>query len=140
MSAKYFLDTNIFVYSFDSRYPEKQNRARELIRAGLTGGTGCISYQIVQEFLNVATRKFAAPLSVADAVAYMVTVLEPLCEIFSTMSLYKETLEIVERWQYAFYDALVIASAAASDCQVLYTEDLQNGQKIGNLKIVNPFL
>jgi predicted nucleic acid-binding protein len=107
---------------------------------GLENGNGCISYQIVQEFLNVALRKFSTPLSVADAAIYMTAVLEPLCEISSTVSLYRQTLGIVERWRYSFYDALVIASAMAADCHVLYTEDLQHEQKIGDLTIINPFV
>jgi predicted nucleic acid-binding protein len=140
MNAKYFLDTNIFVYSFDSRYPDKQSRAGELIKTALEDGSGCISYQVVQEFLNVATRKFALPLTPAHASAYLATILEPLCEVFSSINLYREALEIMERWQHSFYDSLIIASAIASDCRTLYTEDLQHGQKIRNLRIVNPFI
>jgi predicted nucleic acid-binding protein len=139
MSPKYFLDTNIFIYSFDSGSAEKQNRATDLIRKALGEGGGCISYQIVQEFLNVATRKFAVPLSAKDAVEYLTTVLHPLCEIFSSYNLYKEALEITERWQYSFYDSLVLASARAAGCHILYSEDLQHGQKLGDLTIINPF-
>ena len=140
MSAKYFLDTNIFVYSFDARYPDKQKCAKELIGKALEDGNGCISYQVVQEFLNVSTRKFAASLSANDAEGYLTMVLEPLCEIFSTINLYRKALEIIERWQYSFYDSLIIASAASADCRILYTEDLQHDQKIENLKIINPFI
>ena len=140
MSDKYFLDTNIFIYSFDVQYPGKRDRARTLIKTALQDGRGCISYQVVQEFLNVATRKFVVPLSTADASGYLTTVLEPLCETFGTVHLYREALETMERWRYSFHDSLIIASAMASDCRILYTEDLQHGQKIGNLGIINPFV
>jgi predicted nucleic acid-binding protein len=140
MSAKYFLDTNVFIYSFDVQHPGKRDRARALIKTALQNGRGCISYQVVQEFLNVATRKFVVPLSTADASAYLATVLEPLCETFGTVHLYREALETMERWQYSFYDSLIIASAMACDCRILYTEDLQHGQTIGNLGIINPFV
>lgn len=140
MSAKYFLDTNIFVYSFDTQYPDKQKCAKELIGKALEDGNGCISYQVVQEFINVSTRKFVTSLSANDAEGYLTMVLEPLCEIFSTINLYRKALEIIERWQYSFYDSLIIASAASADCRILYTEDLQHDQKIENLKIINPFI
>jgi predicted nucleic acid-binding protein len=140
MNAKYFLDTNIFVYSFDRQYPDKQKCAKELIGKALEDGNGCISYQVVQEFLNVSTRKFATPLSANDAEDYLTMVLEPLCEIFSTINIYRKGLEIMERWQYSFYDSLIIASAISTDCRILYTEDLQHDQKIENLTIINPFI
>ena len=140
MSAEYFLDTNIFVYTFDLQYPEKQKRSRELVERALKDGAGCISFQVVQEFLNVATRKFSVPLSPADAHDYLARVLGPLCEVFGTIGLYEETLEIMFRWHYSFYDSLIIASALAADCRILYTEDLQHGQTIKNLHIRDPFL
>jgi predicted nucleic acid-binding protein len=139
MSAKYFLDTNIFVYTFDSESPDKQVRSRELVETALEDGRGCISYQVVQEFLNVATRKFAVPLSPADAEEYLSKVLDPLCEVFGSIALYAEALEVMSRWHYSFYDSLIIASSLAAGCRILYTEDLKSGQKIHSLEIVNPF-
>ena len=61
MSVDVFLDTNVFVYTFDARAPEKQQRARELVRSALETGKGAISWQVAQEFLNVALRKFEEP-------------------------------------------------------------------------------
>jgi predicted nucleic acid-binding protein len=93
----------------------------------------------VQEFLNVATRKFKKPLSLADAQQYLTRVLEPLCEIYSSVGLYHQALEIASRWKYAFYDSLMIAAALNSSCQVLYSEDLQDEQRLMELVIANPF-
>ena len=63
----YFLDTNIFVYSFDSTAPGKQNIATDLIQDALKSQRGVISSQVVQEFLNVALWKFARPMNASDA-------------------------------------------------------------------------
>ena len=67
MNDRFFLDTNIFIYTFDDRELEKQNKAQELVSEALTSRRGCISFQVVQEFLNVATQKFSKPLSESDA-------------------------------------------------------------------------
>ena len=75
MRDRFFLDTNIFVYTFDSREPKKQARAQDLVSDALTRGRGVISHQVVQEFLNVATQKFANPLSESDALVYLDRVL-----------------------------------------------------------------
>ena len=137
--SNYFLDTNILVYAFDTSQPRKQKICRDLVRNALNNGVGCVSYQVIQEFLNVATRKFAKPLSISDSQNYLTNVLEPLCEVFSSIGLYHQALEISSRWQFSFYDSLIIAAALSAQCNILYTEDLQHDQEIENLKILNPF-
>ncbi|KAA3662094.1 MAG: PIN domain-containing protein [Calditrichaeota bacterium] len=139
MSDKFFLDTNIIVYSFDDSQPEKQQTAQNLIRNALTNLNCCISFQVIQEFLNVATQKFQTPLTTSDCVNYMTRVLEPLCEIYPNFELYRTALEIKEGWRYSFYDSLIIAAALNANCTILYSEDLQNQQRIKNLQISNPF-
>ncbi|MGK5091604.1 PIN domain-containing protein [Deltaproteobacteria bacterium TL4] len=139
MNAKYFLDTNVIVYSFDPSILEKQSVARRLLSNALTG-QGCISYQVVQEFINVATRKFKTPLSLQDCKKYLNDVLAPLCEIFPSIEFYSQALQIKERWQYSLYDSLVVTAALQSNCTILYSEDLQHGQVIDQLTITNPFL
>ena len=139
MKDKFFLDTNILIYSFDASQPQKQKIARNLIKVGLDQGIGSISYQVIQEFLNVATRKFAIPLSYQDSRIFLSTVLEPLCEVYASIDLFHRTLEMVEQWKYSFYDTLIIAAALQNNCSLLYSEDLQDGQNIHELKIINPF-
>lgn len=78
MSAKCFLDTNIFVYSFDQSNPTKATTARTLIQDHLRDRTGVISFQVVQEFLNVATKRFPAFIASPDAELYIATVFHPL--------------------------------------------------------------
>lgn len=140
MSAKFFLDTNLFVYSFDTRQPEKQKRALALIESALQSDLGIISTQVIQEFLNVATRKFSVPLGHADCIAYLKTVLLPLCEVYPDPGLYEASLEIRKETGYSFYDSLILAGALHGGCEVIYSEDLQDGQEIRGLRIQNPFV
>jgi len=140
MKDKYFIDTNIFVYSFDNDNVQKRDISLNLISDALTKSKGIISYQVVQEFINVAIKKFKVPLHVDDCRKYLTVVLEPLCEVYSSIDLYHRAIEIVERWQYSFYDSLIIAAALKSECSTIYTEDLQHDQKIFQLQIINPFM
>jgi predicted nucleic acid-binding protein len=87
MSDKYFLDTNIFVYVLDSENKTKQKKASELIKTTLKNNNGCISIQVIQEFMNVATRKFAVPLTIPECEIYLQAVLSPLCEDFVSIEL-----------------------------------------------------
>ncbi len=139
MNARFFLDTNILVYSFDATAPLKRQRARELISTGLSG-LGAISFQVVQEFLNVALRRFARPMSAQEARIYLDEVLVPLCQVQSDPDLYREALEIHARWGFSLYDAQLVAAALRAGCETLFSEDLQNGQQLGGLRVVNPFV
>lgn len=139
MSDKFFLDTNIFVYSFDHNAPKKKAKATELIKEAMTSKKGVISSQVIQEFLNVSTRKFAQPLKIIDAKTFLEQILIPLCEIYSSPDLYYFALDIQEKTQYSFYDSLIVSAAIKSGCSVLYTEDLQAERLLGGLTIKNPF-
>jgi predicted nucleic acid-binding protein len=78
MSDRFFLDTNIFVYSFDKNAPKKADRATKLIRRAIGAREGIVSYQVVQEFFNLALRRFAEPMSSADAEQYLSATFRPL--------------------------------------------------------------
>ncbi|MBN1351057.1 PIN domain-containing protein [candidate division KSB1 bacterium] len=112
MSDKYFIDTNIFIHSFDSSNPTKREIAKKLIRAALSDYQGCISYQVIQEFLDVAFKKFETPLTGKDCQQYIESVPEPLNEIYSSINLYYHALEIFERWKYSFYDSSILTAAS----------------------------
>jgi predicted nucleic acid-binding protein len=71
MSGRVFLDTNIFVYSFHTEAPAMAKRASRLIREAVDTGKGIVSYHVVQEFFNVALRRFPQPMNVADAEQYL---------------------------------------------------------------------
>jgi predicted nucleic acid-binding protein len=140
MSGRFFLDTNIFVYSFDVNSPKKTTQSTKLIRRAIETGGGIVSYQVVQEFFNVALRRFAKPMSCSDAEQYLSTTFRPLLSVHSSPALYGEALRLAARFQLAWYDSLIIASAIEGRCDVLYSEDLQDGQQIGTVTIRNPFL
>lgn len=140
MSDRTFLDTNIIVYSFDESSKEKQAIANNIIQTGIIENNAVISYQVVQEFINVATRKFKVPLTHVDCKLYVDKVLTLLWEVYPSRDLIHFALDISEHWHYSFYDSLIIAAAIESSCSVLYTEDLQHRQQIYSLKIINPFI
>lgn len=139
MSAKFFLDTNFFVYSFDTSAPKKATQARKLIRKAIETRGGVVSYQVVQEFFNVALRRFAKPMSSGDAEQYLATTFRPLLAVHSSVALYSEALRIRDRYRTSWYDALIVASAIESGCDVLYSEDLHDGQQMGSVTVANPF-
>ncbi len=139
MQGRFFLDTNIFVYSFDVTAHEKQRQARELIKSALRSGNGHISFQVIQEFFNVATRKFATPMSLLAGKEYFDKVFMQLEVVYPDGEYIKTALDIAATTRYSLYDALIISAALKAGCNTLYTEDLQNGQKIRNLTLVNPF-
>ncbi len=139
MSARFFLDTNIFVYTFDAKAPAKAKRAAQLIRRAADSGEGIVSYQVVQEFFNVSLRRFSHPMSVAEAEQYLITVFRPLLAVHSSPALYVEALRILGKHRFAWFDSLIIAAALESRCETLYSEDFQHGREIEGLRIENPF-
>ncbi len=139
MNARFFLDTNIFVYSFDRSSAAKAQRSTQLIRQAVATRKGIVSYQVVQEFFNVALRRFAQPMTVAEAEQYLGTVFRPLLAVQSSQALYSEALRFNEKHRLSWYDSLIVAAAMEGQCSILYSEDLQHGQRFGDLQIENPF-
>ena len=140
MSAdKFFLDTNVLVYSFDPDAPEKSAIAEQLVRRGRTSGLGVISYQVAQEFVDVALRRFAAAMTVEELERYSLRVLFPLLQIHSSPQLFLQALHLQWRNTLSWYDSLVLAAALQGGCKVLYSEDFQHQQRFGNLVVENPF-
>ena len=139
MIGRFFLDTNILVYNFDPIDTRKQSIAKALVKRAASEKSGCISMQVVQECLSLMISKFKHLVTVSDARYYLENVLEPLAEPLPAMMLYRDALSIQERWRFGFYDALIMASALALDCDRLYSEDFQHGQRIEGLTVVNPF-
>ena len=139
LSGMFFLDTNIFVYTFDETAAEKRQIAQQLIRTALSTRRGVVSTQIVQEFLNVALHKFSRPMTVSDAQEYLKSVLLPLCQQYPTGTFYDRALLIKAETGYSFYHSLVVTAAIEAGCSTLLSEDLQDGRVIQGLTIVNPF-
>lgn len=140
MNGRFFLDTNVFVYSFDRSVAEKARRAAQLIRQAISTRKGIISFQVAQEFFNVALRRFAQPMTPAEAEQYLAIVFRPLMAIQSSPALLGEALRLTVRHQLHWYDSLIVAAAIEGECEILYSEDLHHGQRFGNLRVVNPFI
>jgi predicted nucleic acid-binding protein len=138
-SRHFFLDTNVFAYTVDSSEPAKRNTARELVRLGVESGRGNVSYQVVQEFLNLAVRKFANTMKLQDAEDYFTNILRPMLSVHSSPALFHEALHIHARYKLSWYDSLIVAAALSAGCDTLYSEDLKNGLRIGSLTVRNPF-
>lgn len=128
---KAFIDTNVLIYAHAAG--EKSEMAREAILAG-----GVISVQVLNEFASVLRRKFRLEWAViADALADVRTALGPVRPIDVEIQI--RALALSRSYGFNFHDALIVASALAAGCDALLTEDLQAGQRVEGLTIVNPF-
>lgn len=137
----FFLDTNLFVYALLASEPLKKQRAVQLLEQALASHRGCISYQVIQEFANVATRKFASRFNADECQQFIDAAMQPLNRVVSSNELVHAALRLQADTRYSFYDSLILASALQAGATILYTEDLQHNQLIdGRLRIVNPFL
>jgi predicted nucleic acid-binding protein len=133
MSGRAFFDTTILIYSISSEEP------RAVVAEKLLAEGGWISVQVLNEFAAVARRKLN--MSWADIMEALLAI-RALCETPTPLSIetHEAALDIAARYRYSIYDAMILAAALEADCEVLYTEDMQNGQVIGPLTIRNPFL
>ncbi len=137
MSADDFLDTNVFVYLFDKADAAKRRQAEMLVNESLSRGTGCISFQVVQETVNALTGKFGVS---ADRVRRLLDyVLVPLWQINATTSLYQSAISLRSQYSFSFYDSLIVAAALEAGGTRLYSEALQHRQRIQRMTIINPF-
>jgi predicted nucleic acid-binding protein len=139
MSDRFFVDTNVFVYDFDVRQQAKRERASELIRTAISSKRGVVSYQVVQEFFHVALTRFTKPLVMSEAEEYLSAVFKPMLAVHSSPRLLLQALRIHTEHQFSWYDSLIVAAAQQAECSVLYSEDMQHGRRLGNLKIEDPF-
>jgi predicted nucleic acid-binding protein len=117
----------------------KTATADRIIRKGIETRNACISFQIVQECLNTMLRKAEVSLNTDETKQYLDNVLAPLFRVPASLSLYRRALDLQTRYRYGFYDSLVIAAAIDAGCTRLYSENLQDGQRIEGLTVENPF-
>ena len=89
--------------------------------------------------LNTALRKAEVPLSHAEIRTYLNDVLVPLWKVYPSASLYGRALDVQDRYRFHFYDSLIVAAALDAGCDRLYSEDLQDGQRVEDLTVENPF-
>lgn len=139
MSVKCFVDTNILVYRRDSAKAEKRLKAEECLRHLWANNTGRISTQVLNEYYVTVTQKLKPGLSkeLARSDIRALTVWQPLV---MSAALIESAWEIQDRYEYSWWDTLIISSALLLDCAYLFSEDMQHEQNIGSLTIINPFL
>ena len=133
-----FVDTNVLLYAV-SRLPEdtgKRRRAREL----LSEQDLAISVQVFQEFYHQATRPTRpGRLSDGDAIAFLGTLLKfPVQDV--TLALFRDAVAMSRRFRLSYWDGAILAAARACGCDVVYSEDLSDGQDYDGLRVINPFL
>jgi predicted nucleic acid-binding protein len=134
MSDRVFLDTNILIYGYSQDEADKQQRAIECVQSG----EAWISTQVLNETINVLKRKFLLEYSQIRAVVKEYTEQFEIANV--SVNTIETALNLAERYQYSYFDSLIVASALEVGCQILYSEDLQYGQQIDHqLRIVNPF-
>ena len=140
MSAeRCFFDTNLLVYLFDAKEPAKQAVAKQLWKGVCCDATPLISTQVLQEFFVTVTRSVKQGLPVPQARQAMMGFTKVAEVVTVTVAMVEAATQRVEASKFSFWDSLIIESALACGAQRLYTEDLQSGQVIGQLEIMNPF-
>ena len=137
MSDKYFVDTNILMYAHDTSAGEKHERARALVEELWRERTGVLSTQVLQELSVNLRKKVRRPL---DAKATRDVVADYLTwhVIVNGGDSILEAIDLESRYQISFWDALVIQAAQLSGAEVLYSEDLSDGQTYGSVQVINP--
>jgi predicted nucleic acid-binding protein len=133
-----FIDTNILVYAFNSGPGKKKEIAAELLSGLWQNRTGCLSVQVMQEFHVVVTRKAKTPITCEQSLA----ILQDLSrwKVFSPRSMdVLAAIQLQTRYNISFWDSLIVRSAIASGCALLYSEDLAHGSIYEGVKVVNPF-
>lgn len=136
MTSKVFIDTNILVYALDMHDMKKQRVSRGLLKSLTQNGTGVLSTQVLQEFYVTATNKLRVdPPAVKDILISF----EHFETIINTPLIIKEAIDCSIVNTISFWDALIIVSAENAKCDTILTEDLNEGQIIRGVKVVNPF-
>ena len=141
MTSRVFLDTNVIVYSIDADEPEKRQRALEILRGDdskLRDSTLVVSTQVLQEFYVTAVRKLRRPLSeeVAEAA---VRSLARLPVVALDAKLVVDAIDTSRAHSLSLWDALIVRAAQRGGCDVLLTEDMQDGRVFENTVLRNPF-
>jgi predicted nucleic acid-binding protein len=134
--GKAFFDTNVLLYMYGGGDTAKQARAEALVAEHLQSGTILSSTQVVQEFYAAGSRKVGMPRAqLQTAIAALLDL--PLVLIGPPEIL--SAIQIEQRYQISFWDALILAAAESGGAEVLFTEDLNDGQQYGAVLVRNPF-
>ena len=136
--APAFVDTNVLVYAFDSSDPTRHRSAAQLLSLLMDGDRLRLSTQVLQEFYVTMTRKARPPWTPERGLAKLDDFAAwPV--ITSDLSLIREAVLLSRDAVLSFWDALIIVAAVRSGADTLYTEDLNHGQVVRGVRVVNPF-
>lgn len=136
MMSKLFFDTNVLLYSCDFKHPRKQNIAQTVIEHAGDGQFGCLSTQVMQKFYSAAVKRLQIDPLKAKNILMTFSRWETAAII--SEDVYK-AMDLSVLSKLSFWDALIVVAAAKLKCALLYTEDLNHGQIISGVQIVNPF-
>lgn len=129
-AAKPFFDTNVLLYLLSE--DSKAEKAEALLAGG-----GKVSVQVLNEFASVSSRELKLAWS---EIREILATIQSVCEVIPlTLEIHEAALGIAERYKLSFYDSLIIAAARSAGCQLLYSEDMQTGQRVESVVICNPF-
>ena len=137
MTDRSFIDTNVLVYAEASDAPDKQQAALALLKQLYETGTGVLSTQVLQEYCNVAIKKLKLPVAHIRA---QLDMYEQFEVVQITPAIIRAGLDLNQTRSVGFYDALIIASAQTAGCNVLFSEDLNTGEVIAGVQLLNPFV
>lgn len=138
MSGPEFVDTNVLLYAYDTTERRRHTRARETLDRLWAGRLGRTSLQVLQEFYVNVTRANRPVLAVKDA-RDVVRGLLTWKPVEPDGPLLLAAWELQDRFSLSWWDALIVAAARRSGARTLLTEDLQDGQDFGGVRVVNPF-
>ena len=133
-----FVDTNILVYAEDRDAGRKHEQARDVLVALWNDRAGVVSVQVLQELFVTLTRKVKRTLSPAKALDIVREYLTWQV-VDNTGGLLLDAIALQQKTSISFWDALVVQAGVAAGCERLYSEDLNAGQRFGEMVIVNPF-
>lgn len=137
MNDKIFIDTNILVYAHDTSNRLKRKRAQEILFKGIQEENIVISTQVICELFITLTKKLG--MTIANA-RKEISLLNHILIIELTYPMIIESIDLHKSQKISFWDALIIVAANTSECSILYSEDLNHGQSVKALKIINPFI
>lgn len=137
MSDRYFVDTNVLMYAHDASAGEKHQRARTLVETLWDTRAGVVSTQVLQELSVNLRKKAKKPLS-AKATRDIISEYLTWKVVVNDGDSILEALELEARYKLSFWDALVVHAAHVAGADVLYSEDLSDGQLYGTVRVRNP--
>jgi predicted nucleic acid-binding protein len=137
--ARAFFDSNVLIYAFDTEAGRKGERARTLLGMAARTGAGVLSYQVFQELISVMQKKYRIKPSNAETKRILAETRKDFEVVESSGELLASALDMRERFNFSWYDSLIVAAGLQANCQLLVSEDMQDGLDIDGMMIVNPF-